>query len=121
MEGMEGMDMEHGNEHPLVYLQAVSFGYLPPRLCLKSGVTYQFRAMATDVTHGAAIQMDTGSKMLRLPPASEVSEDVTFSEPGEYLVYCTSYCGIGHNFMMGQIIVERGRDEQASSTAPTGS
>lgn len=114
---MDDMDMEHGKEHPLVYLQAVSFGYLPERLCLKSGQTYQFKVMATNVTHGAAIQMKKGSRMLRLPAGSELTKDVTFSKPGEYLVYCSSYCGIGHQFMKGQIIVERGPADEARANA----
>ena len=105
---MEGMDMDHGSVHPPVYLQALQFGYIPERLCLKAGVTYQFNVMSTDVTHGAAIKMKNGSRMMRLPGGSEVQKDVTFTKPGEYLVYCTTYCGVGHELMKGQITVEPG-------------
>lgn len=99
---------EHAGENPVVYLQARQWGYTPARLCLKAGTTYQFRMMATDVIHGASIQLGPGGKMVRLPPGIEVVQEVTFAEPGEYLLYCSYYCGLGHQFMKGQIIVEPG-------------
>lgn len=90
----------------VVYFRALQYGYLPPKLCLKAGQTYVFKMMATDVTHGASIQLGTGSRMVRLPAGVEVEQEYTFTEPGEYLVYCSYYCGVGHPFMKGKIIVQ---------------
>lgn len=98
--------MEHGREVDVVYLQAFQFGFRPQKLCLESGKAYMFVMMATDVTHGASIHLGQGSKMVRLPPRVSVMEEVTFTEPGEYLRYCSFYCGAGHAFMFAQIIVE---------------
>ena len=30
----------------------------------------------------------------------------TFREPGEYLLLCHEYCGLGHHVMSGKVIVE---------------
>lgn len=97
---------EHAEGHPVVYIRALQFAYLPQKLCLKTGVTYLFKMMSTDVTHGASIQLGPAGMMVRLPPGALVEQEVTFTEPGEYLLYCTYYCGVGHQHMKGQIIVE---------------
>ena len=31
-----------------------------------------------------------------------------FTTPGEYLIVCHEYCGLGHHAMMGKLIVEEG-------------
>lgn len=95
---------------PVVYLRALQWAYIPSRLCLEAGVTYEFRMMATDVIHGASIQLGDASKMVRLPPGTEVEQEVTFTEPGKYLLYCSYYCGVGHQVMKGQITVEPGTE-----------
>lgn len=113
-EGEHGSEEDHTTEPagaPVVYLQAFQWGYRPSKICLQSGKTYEFRMMATDVIHGASIQLGPGSKMVRLPPGVEVEQKVTFTEPGEYLLYCSYYCGVGHQFMMGRIIVEPDGEE----------
>lgn len=91
---------------PVAYLQALRFGYLPAKLCLQSGKLYELRLMATDVTHGASLQLGPGSKMIRLPPGVLVTERLRFTRPGEYLLYCTFYCGLGHQYMQARIVVE---------------
>ncbi len=97
-------------ENPVVYIQATQFAYSPAKLCLKSGVTYTFRMMAIDVIHGASIQFGSGSLMVRLPPGVQVEQELTFSKAAcqltSCLLYCTFYCGAGHQVMSGQIIVE---------------
>ena len=98
---------EAGEERvPVVYLQAFQWGYNPARLCLESGKTYEFRMMALNVIHGASLQLGSGSKMVRLPPGVRVAQRVTFTKPGKYLLYCSYYCGLGHQVMQGEIIVE---------------
>lgn len=111
-----GMGMDAGNppaDHdgdetglPVAYLQALRFGYLPAKLCLQSGKTYELKMMATDVIHGASLQLGPGSKMIRLPPGVPVTERITFTKPGEYLLYCSSYCGLGHQYMQARVVVE---------------
>ncbi len=102
----------------VVYLEAFRFGYTPSELCLEVGRTYEFRMMATDVVHGASISLGLGSMMVRLPPGIMVEKRITFREPGEYLLYCSYYCGIGHPLMQGRILVEPARSSGGMADRP---
>jgi heme/copper-type cytochrome/quinol oxidase subunit 2 len=90
-----------------VYLMAMQWGYLPAVLRLEPGVRYRFRMMAVDVTHGASLQLGAGARMIRLRPGVLVEQDLSFSQPGEYLLYCTVYCGLPHDRMQGRIVVAK--------------
>lgn len=88
-----------------VYLMAYQWGYSPAVLRLEAGVPYRFRMMAVDVTHGASIQLGRGGRMIRLRPNVLVEQEITFAQPGEYLVYCSVYCGLPHDRMQAKIVV----------------
>lgn len=77
----------------------------PGALRLDVGKTYRFRMMTADIAHGASIQLGSGSRMIRLSPGSISELEIAFERPGEYLVYCTSYCGTGHDGMQARIVV----------------
>ena len=40
-------------------------------------------------------------------PRLRVQFTTVFDEPGEYLIVCNEYCGLGHHFMQGKLIVTR--------------
>jgi heme/copper-type cytochrome/quinol oxidase subunit 2 len=88
-----------------VYLMAQKFSYSPDVLRLKAGQAYRFRMMAEDITHGASIHLGTASRIIRLRPNVVTEQTITFTKPGQYLVYCTVYCGQAHDAMQGRIIV----------------
>lgn len=88
-----------------VYLAAGMWYYLPNRLRLDAGQPYRFRMMALDVSHGASIQFGRGGRMVRLRPGRLTEMDITFQRPGQYLVYCTVYCGPAHDVMQAEIEV----------------
>lgn len=89
-----------------VLLSGFQWGYDPSVIRLTVDQPYKFRMMALDATHGASISTGTASRMIRLRPGVENVQILTFSKPGKYLIYCTVYCGQGHQFMQAQIIVE---------------
>ena len=89
-----------------VYMTAFKWGFAPNLIRLKANHPYRFRMMSTDVTHGASINLGTGSLMIRLPHGTIVDNELTISEPGEYLIYCSYYCGIAHDHMKATLIVE---------------
>ena len=89
-----------------VYLMAQQYAYVPSVLRLEHGVPYRFRMMSTDVNHGASIHSGFAGHIMRRPAKSMVEMVMTFPEPGEYMMYCTVYCGEGHSTMKGKIIVE---------------
>lgn len=88
-----------------IYLLAQQWSFEPDVLRLRANVPYRFRMMAVDVGHGASLQLGKGSRIIRLRRGTIVEQELTFTQPGERLVYCTIYCGIGHDRMSGRIIV----------------
>jgi heme/copper-type cytochrome/quinol oxidase subunit 2 len=88
-----------------VYLMAYQWGFTPAALRLDLNARYRFHMMAVDVTHGAAIRIGAGSRITRLRTGALVEQELQFRLPGEYLVYCTVYCGMLHDRMRGTILV----------------
>ncbi len=88
-----------------VYLMAYQWGYAPSVLRLEAGVPYRFRMMAVDVAHGASLRLGPGGRIVRLRPGALAEQELTFTQPGEYLLYCTVYCGLAHDRMQGRVIV----------------
>lgn len=103
-------DEEHGHGEggePIdVYIMAMQFAYEPQVLRLEHGVPYRFRLMSMDVNHGASVHTGFAGHIMRRPARQMVDMIMTFEEAGEYMVYCTVYCGEGHDTMKGKIIVE---------------
>ncbi len=101
-----GQGHDEGGEPIDVYLMAMRFSYTPKVLRLKRGVPYRFRMMSMDVNHGASIHTGFAGHIMRRPAQTTVDMVMTFTEPGEFMMYCTVYCGEGHSQMKGKIIVE---------------
>lgn len=100
------MRNEGAHQGPVdVYLMAFQWGYAPSVLRLETGVPYRFRMMAVDVAHGASLQLGRSARIVRLRPGTQVEQELTFSQPGEFLLYCTVYCGLAHDRMQGRVIV----------------
>ena len=101
---------EHGSAQggePIdVYLMAVQFSYIPNVLRLDHGVAYRFRMMSMDVNHGASIHTGFAGHIMRRPAQTMMEMIMTFPEHGEFMMYCTVYCGVGHSQMKGKIIVD---------------
>ncbi len=102
----EGHGPAQGSEPIDVYLMAMRFYYHPTVLRLERGVPYRFRMMSMDVNHGASIHTGFAGHIMRRPAQTMSEMVMTFSEPGEFMIYCTVYCGVGHSQMKGKIIVE---------------
>lgn len=106
--GKPGMSKDkHGEaDGPIeVFMIASRYGYEPEVLRLEANVPYRFRMMAVDAVHGASINFGGGGRMIRCPSRTEVMSVMTFTRPGKLLVYCSVYCGEGHDMMKGAIIV----------------
>lgn len=88
-----------------VWLLAAQFYFDPVHLRLDAGQPYRFRMMAAETAHGASIQFGQGGRMIRLRPGVMTESQMTFHEPGDYLISCTVYCGLGHDVMQGRITV----------------
>lgn len=88
-----------------VLMAAGKWYYLPATLRLDVGQTYRFRMMALDITHGASIQFGKGGRMMRLQPGRVSETELTFTQPGRYLLNCTVYCGPAHDLMQATLVV----------------
>ena len=107
MPGMAEQTSTHVEAVPPVdvFMVAQQWSFDPPELRLRTGIPYRFKMMAVDAAHGASLQLGRGSHIIRLPKGVLVERQLVFTEPGEYLLYCTVYCGEGHHFMNGKIHV----------------
>jgi cytochrome c oxidase subunit II len=88
-----------------VYLLAYRFGFTPEDIRLEAGKSYRFRMMASDIAHGASLQLGRGSRIIRLRPNVVSEQTITFNRVGVVLVYCTVFCGPAHDAMKARILV----------------
>ena len=106
--GNEGAGGQHDPEQPIdVYILAQRYSFEPDLLRLERDVPYRFRMMAVDTSHGVSIlgSVALGGHIMRVRPQALSEMTMTFTRPGEHLVYCTVYCGEGHDMMQAKIIV----------------
>lgn len=82
----------------------MTFAFLPNEIRVPAGRPVTFRMTSSDVVHGFQI-VGTNANTMVVP--GYVSQFTTaFAVPGEYLIVCNEYCGIGHHGMYGKLIVE---------------
>ncbi len=91
------------NEYEVVMLGS-AWSFSPNEVRIPAGSTVTFRATATDVIHGFHVERTRINVMLI--PGQVARVTYTFDEPGEHLIICHEYCGIGHHQMYGKVIVE---------------
>ena len=83
---------------------ARAWGFVPAEIRVPVGKTITFKATSVDVIHGFNIE-GTRVNLMLLP--GQISElEYTFREPGEHLLICHEYCGVGHHAMVGRVIAE---------------
>ncbi|WP_456414771.1 cytochrome c oxidase subunit II [Oceanithermus profundus] len=86
------------------YVLAQAFTFLPGEIRVPKGAKVVFYVTSPDVQHGFHIR---GTNVnVQVIPGEVGKVEHTFDEPGEYLVICNEYCGLGHQDMIGKIIVE---------------
>lgn len=86
-----------------VRIIGVTFAWLPGEVTVPANRPITFHLTSADVVHGFEIVRTNGNSMV-IP--GYVSQFTTmFTEPGEYLVACNEYCGVGHQNMATRLIV----------------
>ncbi|WEK54881.1 MAG: cytochrome c oxidase subunit II [Candidatus Cohnella colombiensis] len=90
------------NEYEAIMV-AYAFGYDPVPMEVPAGATVHFTITSTDVIHGFEIPGTNVNVMVMPGEVSHVTH--TFNKPGEYLILCNEYCGIGHEVMQTTIKV----------------
>jgi cytochrome c oxidase subunit 2 len=95
---------EHG---VTVVAVAMMFAFDPAEFRVPAGRPVTFRLTSADVTHGFQIVGTNGNTMV--VPGYITQFTTVFREPGEYLIVCNEYCGLGHHLMSAKLIVEEAR------------
>ena len=83
---------------------AQTWAFQPNEIRVPAGAKVTFRVTSVDVIHGFLIENTTVNAMVI--PGQITRVTYTFEEPGEYLLICHEYCGIGHQGMFGRVVVE---------------
>ena len=92
----------------------LTFTWLPVLMTLPAQTPVTFHVTSPDVQHGFEIVGTNGQTMV-LP--GYVSQFTTQFDPGEYLIVCNEYCGVGHHTMSTRMVVV----PRAQWVAPTAS
>ena len=86
-----------------VYLLAKQFFWFPI-LKLRAGETYRLHISAADFQHGFSLQ--PMNMNFQIVPGYDHVLTIQPQAPGTYPIVCNEFCGIGHQNMVGKIIVE---------------
>lgn len=95
---VEGKDWDY----ELVFV-ASAFNYNPGEVKVPLGAKVKVIATTKDVIHGFEVAGTNVNMMLEPGYISELV--YTFNKPGEFLVLCNEYCGVGHHMMTSKIEV----------------
>lgn len=87
----------------------------PPEVAVMPGSTADIYVSSADVTHG--LQIVGTNVNLEVVPGAVNYARVKFDKPGEYLVLCNEYCGVGHHNMAARIHVSKEAVDAAHAKA----
>jgi cytochrome c oxidase subunit 2 len=94
----------------------LTFAWLPQTMTVPAGTPVTFHITSTDVLHGFEIVGTNGQSEV-IP--GYVSQFTTQFDPGEYLVTCNEYCGVGHHTMASRLrVVPRDQWRAPAATVP---
>jgi cytochrome c oxidase subunit 2 len=88
----------------IIYLEARRFSFSPDTIIVKQGDKVKIMTKSTDITHGFALEgfnMDN-----RIEPAKKNIIEFIADKKGEFVFYCSVYCGSGHKNMRGRLVVK---------------
>lgn len=100
---LKGLPVVQASPGSDIYLKAQMFMFYPV-LKLKKGQEYRLHVSSMDVQHGFSLQpMNMNFQVL---PGYDHVLTITPTQAGDYTIVCNEFCGAGHHFMTGKIIVE---------------
>jgi cytochrome c oxidase subunit 2 len=97
------------------HVVGLMYTWLPGELTLPAGAPVTFHITSIDVTHGYQI-VRTNAQSMAIP--GYVSQFTTTFDPGDYLIVCNEYCGVGHHTMYAKLKVVPAEQWQAPAGAP---
>ncbi|WP_438313046.1 cytochrome c oxidase subunit II [Sporosarcina sp. FA9] len=91
------------NKYEVIMTLAV-FSFNPGNIEVPVGSEVTFTMTSKDVTHGFQVVGTNLNAMVMPGYIQKITQK--FDKPGEYLVLCNEYCGIGHQMMSTTITVK---------------
>lgn len=92
-----------GGRYEVVML-AQAWAFVPAEIRVPAGSEVTFIATSVDVLHG--IHVDGTRVNMMLIPGQISRNTYRFERPGEHLLVCHEFCGLGHHVMSGKVVVE---------------
>ncbi|HET8624485.1 MAG TPA: cytochrome c oxidase subunit II, partial [Gemmatimonadales bacterium] len=87
-----------------VVVVAQAWAFNPAEIRVPAQAEVTFIATTIDIIHGFYV---AGTRVnMMLIPGQLSRNSYRFKEPGEHLLICHEYCGLGHHAMYGKVIVE---------------
>jgi cytochrome c oxidase subunit II len=99
----QGIKQIGENEYEVV-MALQQFAFNPANIEIPAGATVHFILTSKDVIHGFQVAGTNLNAMV--PPGYIQKISQKFDKPGEYLVLCNEYCGVGHQAMATKITVK---------------
>ncbi|MFN8475644.1 MAG: cytochrome c oxidase subunit II [Anaerolineae bacterium] len=93
-----------GKYEAVIRAQARPWVFTPAEIKVPVGSEVTFIVTSQDVQHGFLV--DNTNINFMLIPGRVSTLTHTFNTPGTYHYVCTEYCGLGHQYMFGTLIVE---------------
>jgi cytochrome c oxidase subunit 2 len=89
-----------------IHVTVRKFRFIPKRITVQKGQAVKLIVTSADVEHGFAI------KELKIKERIEAKQTkiITFKpeQAGRFRIYCSTYCGTGHDDMTGELVVTDG-------------
>jgi cytochrome c oxidase subunit II len=93
------------------------YSFTPQCMIVPTDTAVTFRAASPDVIHGFLIEGTNINTML--VPGYVSTIDARFDEPGDHLMPCQEFCGVGHEGMWAKVrVIERGDFLKMAETKP---
>jgi cytochrome c oxidase subunit II len=108
----EAKFVEQGPKQYEIHYVARMWKFEPEEVSILPGSTADIYLSSADVTHGLLV-VGTNINLMAVPGAVNYAR-VKFDKPGDYLVVCDEYCGLGHHDMAARIHVT----EKAATPPP---
>ena len=102
------------NDHTYrVFAIASMWKFEPSNIVVPAGSEVDIYLSSSDVVHGFNIARKNVNMMAVYGSINKTT--VKFDEPGTYVITCHEYCGVGHQFMQGEIIVSKPKKNKKHS------
>jgi cytochrome c oxidase subunit 2 len=95
---------------------AQQYSFTPQCIVVPTDTPVTFRATSADVVHGFLITNTNLNSMLE--PGYISTFRTTFDQPGEHLMPCHEYCGVGHQDMWAHVqVVDKAKFAQMAAAS----